>query len=155
MEKCHVTRVANALCCQIIEKLLLDKRVMLRDYFSVDINDEGELVSIPMLLKGYSPCLGKLPSFLLRLGPNVSLTFSLFSIYFLFCVIVQTSFVMPLFVSILPRSDDDSESIGLMERGKAGGSFPLENFRRIEELEELTGLSELYRRLTKAKTAGA
>lgn len=83
-EKCHVTRVANALCCQIIEKLLLDKRVMLRDYFSVDINDEGELVSIPMLLKGYTPCLGKLPSFLLRLGPNVSLTFSLFFNFF-FC----------------------------------------------------------------------
>ncbi|CCX05135.1 Similar to DNA mismatch repair protein Mlh1; acc. no. P40692 [Pyronema omphalodes CBS 100304] len=88
--------VANALCCQIIEKLLLDKRVMLRDYFSVDINDEGELVSIPMLLKGYTPCLGKLPSFLLRLGPN-------------------RSFVIPLFVSILPRSDDDSESVGVME----------------------------------------
>ncbi|KAI5820984.1 hypothetical protein BZA77DRAFT_300472 [Pyronema omphalodes] len=59
---------------KIIEKLLLDKRVMLRDYFSVDINDEGELVSIPMLLKGYTPCLGKLPSFLLRLGPNVTWT---------------------------------------------------------------------------------
>ncbi|KAF8532221.1 hypothetical protein BDD12DRAFT_919487 [Trichophaea hybrida] len=54
-----------------IRCLLLDKRVMLRDYFSIDINDDGELISIPLLLKGYMPCLGKLPSFLLRLGPNV------------------------------------------------------------------------------------
>jgi len=54
-----------------IESLLLNKRVMLRDYFSIDINDDGELVCIPLLLKGYMPCLGKLPSFLLRLGPNV------------------------------------------------------------------------------------
>lgn len=44
---------------------------MLRDYFSLDINDEGELVSLPLLLKGYTPSMGKLPSFLLRLGPNV------------------------------------------------------------------------------------
>lgn len=47
---------------------------MLRDYFSLEINDNGELVSIPLLLKGYMPCLGKLPGFLLRMGPNVSLS---------------------------------------------------------------------------------
>ena len=49
---------------------------MLRDYFSMEINDLDELVSIPLLLKGYMPCLGKLPGFLLRLGPNVSLPLS-------------------------------------------------------------------------------
>lgn len=57
---------------QTVESLLLDKRTMLKDYFSLEINDAGELVTIPLLLKGYMPCLGKLPSFLLRLGPNVS-----------------------------------------------------------------------------------
>ncbi|KAA8904640.1 hypothetical protein FN846DRAFT_952062 [Sphaerosporella brunnea] len=56
---------------ETIEQVLMDKRVMLRDYFSLEINDDGELVSIPLLLKGYSPSLGKLPMFLLRLGPNV------------------------------------------------------------------------------------
>jgi DNA mismatch repair protein MLH1 len=45
---------------------------MLRDYFSIEIDDDGNLVSIPLLLKGYVPCLGKIPAFLLRLGPNVS-----------------------------------------------------------------------------------
>ena len=51
----------------------MDHRGMLRDHYSLEINDEGELVSIPLLLKGYMPCLGKLPAFLLRLGPNVRL----------------------------------------------------------------------------------
>ena len=55
-----------------VEKLLLDKRVMLRDYFSLTIDDSGALTTIPMLLKDYMPSLGKLPAFLLRLGPNVS-----------------------------------------------------------------------------------
>jgi DNA mismatch repair protein MLH1 len=44
---------------------------MLRDYFSLEI-DEGRLVTIPLLVKGYRPDLGKLPAFLLALGPNVS-----------------------------------------------------------------------------------
>jgi hypothetical protein len=70
--------VDTAWCIQSIEQVLMDKRVMLRDYFSLEINDDGELVSIPLLLKGYSPSLGKLPTFLLRLGPNVSLLFLFF-----------------------------------------------------------------------------
>lgn len=53
-----------------IEKLLYNKREMLRDYFSLEI-DEGRLVTIPLLVKGYRPDLGKLPAFLLALGPNV------------------------------------------------------------------------------------
>ncbi|KAL7269136.1 DNA mismatch repair protein Mlh1 [Rhizina undulata] len=54
-----------------VESLLVNKRLMLKDYFSLEINDESELVSIPLLIKGYMPALGKLPAFLLRLGPNV------------------------------------------------------------------------------------
>jgi len=37
----------------------------------MEITEQGELISIPLLLKGYMPSLGKLPSFILRLGPNV------------------------------------------------------------------------------------
>lgn len=48
---------------------------MLQEYFSMEITDSGDLVSIPLLLKGYMPNLGKLPSFILRLGPNVSPVF--------------------------------------------------------------------------------
>lgn len=44
---------------------------MLREYFSICINDAGELSAIPMLVKGYIPNLEKLPDFLWRLGSEV------------------------------------------------------------------------------------
>jgi DNA mismatch repair protein MLH1 len=47
---------------------------MLNEYFSMEISDEGRLMSIPLLLKGYLPSLIKLPRFLLRLGPFVDWT---------------------------------------------------------------------------------
>lgn len=55
-----------------IVALLVKHREMLSDYFSFDITPSGELASLPLLLKNYMPCLGKLPAFLLRLGPNVT-----------------------------------------------------------------------------------
>jgi len=70
----HITD--RAWCVQIVERTLMTNRVMLRDYFSLEISDNGELVSIPLLLKGYTPSLAKLPGFLLRLGPNVSNPFA-------------------------------------------------------------------------------
>ncbi|KAI1002327.1 putative MutL 1 [Podosphaera aphanis] len=51
---------------------LIDRREMLLEYFSLEITDTGLLASIPLLLKGYTPSLAKLPSFLLRLGPHVT-----------------------------------------------------------------------------------
>lgn len=45
---------------------------MLLEYFSMQITEEGELENIPLLLKGYVPCMAKLPTFLLRLGPFVN-----------------------------------------------------------------------------------
>ena len=54
-------------------ELIMSKREMLAEYFALNINDNGEVESIPMLLKGYMPSIGKLPSFLLRLGGRVSL----------------------------------------------------------------------------------
>ncbi|RPB04249.1 putative DNA mismatch repair protein Mlh1 [Choiromyces venosus 120613-1] len=50
---------------------LVSRRDLLKEYFSMEITEQGELVGIPLLLKGYMPSLGKLPSFILRLGPNV------------------------------------------------------------------------------------
>ncbi|KAL7899295.1 histidine kinase-like ATPase [Trichoderma sp. SZMC 28014] len=51
---------------------LIERREMLQAYFSLEITPTGELVSIPLLVKGYTPSLGKLPRFLLRLGPHVN-----------------------------------------------------------------------------------
>lgn len=50
---------------------LVEKRQMLLEYFSFEISAAAELVSLPLLIKGYTPPMGKLPRFLLRLGPHV------------------------------------------------------------------------------------
>ncbi|KAI9842515.1 MAG: DNA mismatch repair protein [Sclerophora amabilis] len=53
---------------------LLDRREMLMEYFSLSLSASGDLLSIPLLMKGYTPSLAKLPAFLLKLGPNVDWT---------------------------------------------------------------------------------
>ncbi|KAF4465170.1 DNA mismatch repair MLH1 [Fusarium albosuccineum] len=53
---------------------LIERREMLLEYFSLEISPAGELVSLPLLIKGYTPPLVKLPGFLLRLGPAVDWT---------------------------------------------------------------------------------
>lgn len=50
---------------------LIERRDMLSEYFSLDITEDGMLTGLPLLLKGYTPSLARLPSFLLRLGPHV------------------------------------------------------------------------------------
>ena len=56
---------------RMVTNQLVDRRAMLLEYFNFDISPEGELVSIPLLMKGYTPSLAKLPRFLMRLGPCV------------------------------------------------------------------------------------
>ncbi|KAI7554218.1 DNA mismatch repair protein MutL [Hortaea werneckii] len=50
---------------------LIERREMLGEYFSFELTDTGQLMSLPLLMKGYMPSLAKLPNFLLRLGPHV------------------------------------------------------------------------------------
>ncbi|KAG8422888.1 DNA mismatch repair protein [Metarhizium acridum] len=60
---------------KIVDKVanqLIERREMLHEYFSLEVSPTGELVSIPLMVKGYTPPLSKLPRFLLRLGPNVN-----------------------------------------------------------------------------------
>ena len=45
---------------------------MLDDYFSMRINEAGQLESIPLLLQNYTPDFNKLPLFLIRLGTQVN-----------------------------------------------------------------------------------
>jgi DNA mismatch repair protein MLH1 len=54
----------------VVEQLI-SRRDMLTEYFALEISEEGELLSIPLLVKGYMPSMAKLPNFLLRLGPHV------------------------------------------------------------------------------------
>lgn len=51
---------------------LVERREMLLEYFSLEISPAGDLVSIPLLVRGYTPSMAKLPRFLLRLGPSVN-----------------------------------------------------------------------------------
>ena len=55
----------------LVTNQLIGRRAMLAEYFNFDINEQGELVNLPLLLKGYCPSLAKLPRFLMRLGPCV------------------------------------------------------------------------------------
>ena len=56
----------------IVANQLIGRKDMLTEYFAMDISEEGDLLSIPLLMKGYMPSLAKLPRFLLRLGPHVN-----------------------------------------------------------------------------------
>jgi DNA mismatch repair protein MLH1 len=56
---------------QIIVDQLIARKEMLLEYFSMTITENGELATLPLMLKGYAPNLDKLPTFLLRLGTEV------------------------------------------------------------------------------------
>ena len=51
----------------------MDRREMLAEYFALTISDSGLVESLPLLLRDYIPNLDNLPSFLMRLGPQVSI----------------------------------------------------------------------------------
>lgn len=57
---------------ELVSQQLIDRKDMLLEYFTLSISEEGKLLSIPLLLKGYTPSLAKLPRFLMRLGPHVN-----------------------------------------------------------------------------------
>ncbi|KAJ7207096.1 histidine kinase-like ATPase [Mycena pura] len=57
-----------------IVEILMARRDMLAEYFSFDITPSGLIQSLPLVLRGYTPNLNKLPSFLMRLGPQVDWT---------------------------------------------------------------------------------
>lgn len=61
----------NVPILQHIADILVERREMLADYFSLTISDSGFVESIPLLLRDYVPNLDNLPGFLMRLGPQV------------------------------------------------------------------------------------
>ncbi|KAL8827001.1 MAG: hypothetical protein Q9170_007190 [Blastenia crenularia] len=56
----------------VVVSRLVERRAMLLEYFQMEVSESGELVSIPLLIKGYTPSMLKLPRFLMRLGPCVN-----------------------------------------------------------------------------------
>lgn len=59
-------------CVSCVQETLVGRRDMLAEYFSLECSEDGKLLSIPLLVKGYMPSIAKLPSFLLRLGPFIN-----------------------------------------------------------------------------------
>lgn len=59
---------------QTVYDAIMARKDMLSEYFSLEISETGELLTIPLLIKGYTPSMAKLPQFLLRLGPFVNWT---------------------------------------------------------------------------------
>ncbi|XP_013860910.1 DNA mismatch repair protein Mlh1 isoform X2 [Austrofundulus limnaeus] len=57
---------------QYIVDFLRRKAEMLEDYFSVEIDQEGNLTGLPLLLDGYTPIMEGLPMFVLRLATEVN-----------------------------------------------------------------------------------
>uniref|UniRef100_T1JAM6 MACPF domain-containing protein n=1 Tax=Strigamia maritima TaxID=126957 RepID=T1JAM6_STRMM len=54
-----------------IVALLKSKASMLDEYFSLEINEDGKLCSIPLLLDNYIPAMENLPMYILRLATEV------------------------------------------------------------------------------------
>jgi DNA mismatch repair protein MLH1 len=57
---------------ETVKEAIIGKAALLQEYFSMEVTEQGELCSIPLLMKGYTPSMAKLPQFLLRLGPHVN-----------------------------------------------------------------------------------
>ncbi|CAH1641501.1 unnamed protein product [Spodoptera littoralis] len=57
---------------QQMTELLVGKRNMLYEYFSFEMNSNGELLALPLLLDGHTPFMGALPTYLVRLVTEVN-----------------------------------------------------------------------------------
>ncbi|KAJ6661963.1 hypothetical protein lerEdw1_012810 [Lerista edwardsae] len=57
---------------EYIVQFLTNKSEMLKDYFSLEIDEEGNLTGLPLLIDNYVPPLEGLPMFVLRLATEVN-----------------------------------------------------------------------------------
>ena len=56
---------------QYIVELLRTRAAMLKEYFNIQIDDDGNLVGLPLLIDNYVPDIDALATFILRLGTEV------------------------------------------------------------------------------------
>ena len=55
-------------------ELLKQKSEMLQEYFCIDIDKDGNLSRLPVILDQYTPDMDRVPEFILCLGNDVGLT---------------------------------------------------------------------------------
>ncbi|KAG4221811.1 hypothetical protein PC116_g29713 [Phytophthora cactorum] len=94
---------------ETVAEQLIERREMLLEYFSLDISPAGELLTMPLLLKGYTPPMAKLPQFLLRLGPYVNWTDE--KLCFETFLKELATFYVPEQLPTLPNNDEAEEDI--------------------------------------------
>ncbi|KAI0888986.1 DNA mismatch repair protein MutL [Annulohypoxylon maeteangense] len=92
-----------------VAEQLIERREMLLEYFSFEISPAGELLTIPLLLKGYTPSMAKLPQFLLRLGPHVNWTDE--KLCFETFLKELATFYVPEQLPTLPGNDETEENV--------------------------------------------
>jgi DNA mismatch repair protein MLH1 len=92
---------------------LLSRKAMLNEYFGLEIDNAGHLLSIPLLLKGYKPSMAKLPMFLLRLGPFVDWTDE--QACFHTFLVELASFYVPEQLPVVRKGEEENEA-GLKRR---------------------------------------
>ncbi|TFK49460.1 DNA mismatch repair protein MutL [Heliocybe sulcata] len=73
-EETSKSRFSKEQIVEMIVNTVIERREMLQEYFSLGISGDGLVEYLPLLLRGYTPNLDKLPSFLMRLGPQVDWT---------------------------------------------------------------------------------
>lgn len=54
-----------------VSKILIEKEAIMKEYFGLKINNEGDIETIPILLKNHRPSMCFLPIYILRLATEV------------------------------------------------------------------------------------
>ncbi|KAJ9113147.1 hypothetical protein QFC20_002039 [Naganishia adeliensis] len=67
-----ITGLSSGEVLKVACERLLERREMLEEYFSIDIDEEANLRAVPLILPGYTPNLDHLPSFLLCMSFKVN-----------------------------------------------------------------------------------
>ncbi|KAF8156932.1 DNA binding protein [Crassisporium funariophilum] len=70
-ESTETSRLSKSQIVDRIVNILLERRAMLAEYFGLTISESAHVETLPLLLRDYIPNLDNLPSFLMRLGPQV------------------------------------------------------------------------------------
>lgn len=126
-----------------VVETLVSRRDMLAEYFSLEFTEDAELLTIPLLVKGYTPSMAKLPNFLLRLGPHVDWTSE--KACFESFLRELASFYAP--EALPPPEEDDDEELSErrqhLQRAIENVLFPAFKSRLIATKDLLKGTMEV------------
>lgn len=126
---------------QLNAELLMCKSEMLKEYFAVEIDELGNLCTLPVVLDQYTPDMDRLPSFLLNLGNNVDWETEI-ECFETFAAAMADFYAMhPPFLPN-PNGDEHSQTyyVGKPKQAsnneeQAGGSDDMEEFERDMKAE--------------------